>query len=93
MTKTDLAQKIAKDTDLSKKEATWALNSFMDNVAVELKKEGGKVTLTGFGTFTKVKREARKGRNPQTGASIHIKARNVIKFKPGKDLIENVNIG
>ncbi len=93
MTKTDLAQKIAEDTNISKKDATFAVNSFMDNVAKELKKKDGKVTLVGFGTFSKVKRKAREGRNPQTGAPLVISARNAIKFKPGKDLIENVNIG
>jgi DNA-binding protein HU-beta len=51
-----------------------------------LKKKGGKVTLVGFGTFQKARQKARKGRNPQTGAPIKIKARNVVKFKAGKGL-------
>ncbi|WP_370575665.1 HU family DNA-binding protein [Methanomethylovorans sp.] len=49
-----------------------------------------KVTLVGFGTFSKAKRAARKGRNPQTGAAIKIKARTVVKFKAGKKLKEAV---
>jgi DNA-binding protein HU-beta len=51
-----------------------------------LKKKDGKVTLVGFGTFAKIRRKARKGRNPQTGDPIKIKACNVVKFKAGKKL-------
>jgi len=90
MTKADLVQKIADDADISKIAANSALNSFLDNVTKELKKKEGKVTLVGFGTFTKVKRKARQGRNPQTGAPIKIKACNVIKFRPGKNLKETI---
>ncbi len=90
MTKADLVQKIADDSNISKMAANLALNSFLDNVTKELKKKEGKVTLVGFGTFTKVKRKARQGRNPQTGAPIKIKACNVIKFKPGKNLRETI---
>jgi len=90
MTKADLVQKIADDADISKIAANSALTSFLDNVTKELKKKEGKVTLVGFGTFTKVKRKARQGRNPQTGAPIKIKACNVIKFRPGKNLRETI---
>jgi DNA-binding protein HU-beta len=55
-----------------------------------LKKKDGKVTLVGFGTFQKVRRKARKGRNPQTGAPLKIKATNVVKFRPGKKLRDAV---
>ena len=48
------------------------------------------MTLVGFGTFMKVRRKARKGRNPQTGEVIKIKAANVVKFKPGKKLRDAV---
>jgi DNA-binding protein HU-beta len=48
------------------------------------------VTLVGFGTFQKTRRKARKGRNPQTGEAIKIKAKNVVKFKPGKKLSESI---
>jgi DNA-binding protein HU-beta len=86
MTKADLVEKAAKDAGISKVAATAALNSFMDNVTKALKKKEGKVTLVGFGTFSKVRRKARKGRNPQTGAPIKIKATNVVKFRAGKKL-------
>jgi DNA-binding protein HU-beta len=86
MTKAELVEKAAKDAGISKVAASAALNSFMANVTKALKKKDGKVTLVGFGTFSKVRRKARKGRNPQTGQPIKIKATNVVKFRPGKKL-------
>jgi DNA-binding protein HU-beta len=62
----------------------------MDSVTKALKKKNGKVTLVGFGTFQKVRRKARKGRNPQTGQAIKIKATNVVKFRPGKKLRDSI---
>ncbi len=90
MTKAELVDKIAKETGISKVAAAAAMSSFMDGVVKTLKKKDGKVTLVGFGTFTKVRRKARTGRNPQTGAPIKIKARSVVKFKPGKLLKDTV---
>jgi len=86
MTKAELIDKISKDAKISKVAAGAVLDSFMDNVTKTLKKKDGKVTLVGFGTFMKSRQKARKGRNPQTGAPIKIKARNVVKFKAGKQL-------
>lgn len=86
MTKAEIIAKMAKDAGISKVSATEALNSFTDSVTKALKKKNGKVTLVGFGTFAKVRRKARKGRNPQTGEAIKIKARNVVKFTVGKKL-------
>ena len=86
MTKAELVEKAAKDAKISKVAAAAALNSFMDGVTKALKKKNGKVTLVGFGTFAKIRRKARKGRNPQTGEQIKIKAANVVKFRPGKKL-------
>ena len=90
MTKAELVEKAAKDAKISKVAAAAALNSFMDGVTKALKKRNGKVTLVGFGTFSKVRRKARKGRNPQTGELIKIKASNVVKFSPGKKLKDAV---
>jgi DNA-binding protein HU-beta len=86
MTKAELVEMMAKDANISKVAAAAALDSFMANVTKALKKKDGKVTLVGFGTFAKIRRKARKGRNPQTGDSIKIKACNVVKFKAGKKL-------
>lgn len=90
MTKAELIEKMAKEADISKVAAGKALDSFVDGVTKTLKKKDGKVTLVGFGTFQKSRRKARKGRNPQTGEMIKIKARNVVKFKPGKKLRDAV---
>ncbi|MBI5845359.1 MAG: HU family DNA-binding protein [Deltaproteobacteria bacterium] len=90
MTKPELIDKMAKEASITKVQANAALASFIDSVKVTLKKKDGKLTLVGFGTFTKVRRKARTGRNPQTGAPIKIKASNAVKFKPGKGLKEAV---
>ena len=86
MTKAELIEHVAKDAGISKAAANKALDSFIDGIKKALKKKDGKVTLVGFGTFSKVHRKARTGRNPQTGAKITIKARNAVKFTPGKAL-------
>ena len=86
MTKAELVELMAKDAGVSKSAAAAALDSFMAQVTKALKKKNGKVTLVGFGTFSKMRRKARKGRNPQTGDPIKIKAANVVKFRPGKKL-------
>ncbi len=90
MTKAELVEKMAKDAGISKAAANKALNSFIDCVKKALKKKDGKVTLVGLGTFSKVRRKARTGRNPQTGAKIKIKASNAVKFKAGKALKDAV---
>jgi DNA-binding protein HU-beta len=86
MTKAELIEKMAKDAKITKVAAGAALESFMSNVTKALKKRDGKVTLVGFGTFKKVYRKTRKGRNPRTGKQIKIKGKNVVKFKAGKAL-------
>jgi len=86
MTKAELIEKMAEDAGISKAAANKALDSFVDSATKALKKKDGKITLTGFGTFSKVRRKARKGRNPATGEEIKIKARNAVTFKPGKAL-------
>ena len=86
MTKADLIDKMAKDAEISKVAAKAALESFFDGVKKGLKKRNSRVTLVGFGTFRKVYRKTRMGRNPQTGEKIKIKGRNTITFKPGKSL-------
>jgi DNA-binding protein HU-beta len=90
MTKAELVEKMAKDAGITKTAAGQALASFTEGVTKALKKKDGKVTLVGFGTFSKVRRKARKGRNPQTGDTIKIKARNAVKFKAGKALKDAV---
>jgi DNA-binding protein HU-beta len=88
MTKAEIIEQMAKDAGISKAAAQKALESFINGVTEALKKKEGKVTLVGFGTFQKTRRKARMGRNPQTGESIKIKAKNVVKFRAGKKLIK-----
>ena len=90
MTKAELIEQMAKDAKISKAAAGAALNSFIGGITQALKKKDGKVTLVGFGTFSKGRRKARKGRNPRTGEQIKIKASNTVKFKAGKKLKDAV---
>ena len=90
MNKTELVAAMAEQTNLSKKDAEAALKAFIDVVSEELKK-GEKVQLVGFGTFEVSEREAREGRNPQTGETMEIKASKTPKFKAGKALKDMMN--
>ncbi|MEM8526879.1 MAG: HU family DNA-binding protein [Bacteroidota bacterium] len=90
MNKGDLVSKIAEKTGLSKSQSSEALNATLDAVSEALK-DGDKVTLIGFGTFSLSLRKERPGRNPQTGATITIPAKVSAKFKPGKELSEAVD--
>ena len=90
MNKGELVSKMANDAKISKAQAESALNSYMKSTEDTLKK-GGKITLVGFGTYSVSKRAARNGRNPQSGKPIKIAARNVVKFKAGKQLSGKVN--
>jgi DNA-binding protein HU-beta len=89
MHKTDLIKEIANQTGLSQKDAGAALEAFLKATTKALKKADS-VTLIGFGTFKVVKTAARKGRNPQTGKEIQIKASKRVKFSAGKALKDSV---
>ncbi len=92
MTKTDLIEAIAEEAELSKSKAADALNATIESITKSLNaKKDGKVTITGFGTFSITRRKARQGVNPQTGQKIKIKASNAVKFKAGKTLKDSVN--
>ena len=90
MNKTELIEIIAKNADISKAAAGRALDATVTAVQQTLKK-GNMVTLVGFGTFYVGKRAARNGRNPQTGATLKIKAAKVPKFRAGKSLKDALN--
>ncbi len=90
MNKTDLIDHIATEADISKAAAGRALDALIGGVKATLK-QGGTVTLVGFGTFAVTDRPARVGRNPRTGAEIKIKKAKVPKFRPGKGLKDTVN--
>jgi DNA-binding protein HU-beta len=82
MNKTELIDAIAKDSGLSRADSARAIESLVTTVQKTLKK-GDEVAVTGFGKFSVVKRGARTGRNPQTGAPLKIKASKGPKFTPG----------
>lgn len=90
MNKSDLIDAMAADAGITKAAAKKALDSFLGNVEGTLKK-GDRVSLVGFGSWSVSKRAARDGRNPQTGKTIRIAAKNVVKFKPGAGLQDSVN--
>ncbi len=89
MNKSELIEALAKNTQLTKVDVESVLNGMIDTVKKTIKK-GDDVTLIGFGTFTKTKRKARMGRNPQTGKEIKIPAMTVPKFRPGREFKDAV---
>lgn len=80
--KSELVDAIAAGADLSKREAESALNSMLDVVQGAVAK-GDKVTLPGFGSWSRTDRKARMGRNPRTGEPVQIKASKGVKFTAG----------
>ncbi|MBU1027013.1 MAG: HU family DNA-binding protein [Candidatus Margulisbacteria bacterium] len=90
MNKQQLISQVAKQCKLPKSQIMTMADSMFDTIEKSLKK-GQDVRLVGFGTWKKSKRKARTGRNPQTGKSIKIPARNVVKFKAGQALLEMIN--
>jgi DNA-binding protein HU-beta len=90
MNKTELIDAMAADAGITKAAAKKSLESFLGNVEKSLKK-GNRVSLVGFGSWAVNRRNAREGRNPSTGQTIQIAAKNVVKFKAGSDLASAVN--
>lgn len=89
MTKMDLIEAVASRSGLTKADAGRAVEAMIDSISGALAK-GEKVTVTGFGTFEVRQRAARMGRNPQTGAPLHIAATKTPAFKSGKGLKDAV---
>jgi DNA-binding protein HU-beta len=90
MNKAELIDAIAASAKISKADAGRSLDATIEAVTKALKK-GDRVALVGFGSFSVAKRNARTGRNPQTGKTIQIKAKKVAKFKAGAELAKTVN--
>lgn len=87
MNKTEFINAVAEKSGLSKVDAKKAVEAFVETVSSELK-EGGKVALLGFGSFSVAEKYARKGVNPKTKQPIEIPARKSVKFKAGAELTE-----
>ena len=90
MNKAQLVEQLANETKVTKADCERILDHTIDYIKKAVKK-GDDVTLVGFGTFTRSKRKARTGRNPQTGEAIKVPACTVPKFRPGKAFKEFVN--
>ena len=90
MNKQALVESIAKKHGLSKVASNEIINTVLDDIKGSVKK-GKAVQLIGFGTWKKSRRKARTARNPQTGEAIKVKARNVVKFTPGKAFKDLLN--
>jgi DNA-binding protein HU-beta len=90
MNKAALISKISNDAEITRAAAATAIDSLVEGITGSLKR-GQRVTLVGFGTWSTSKRKARTGRNPQTGQSIKIKAKTVVRFKAGADLNKKIN--
>lgn len=89
MNKTELINAIAQDAELTKTDAKKAVEGVMTAISSSLEK-GEKVSLVGFGSFSIGERKARTGRHPQTGKTIKIAAKKVVKFKAGAELNSNL---
>jgi len=90
MNKAELIDAIAAEAGLSKADAKKALDAFVGATTNALK-SGDRISLVGFGSFSVSSREARTGRNPQTGKEIKIAAKKVVRFKAGAELSGAVN--
>lgn len=87
--KKDIAAAVADQLGITKKDAEAAVNAVFDEIAATLK-DGGEVTLSGFGKFVVMDKPARQGVNPATGEKIEIAASKALKFKPAKALKDEI---
>lgn len=90
MNKKELIDSIAEKAGINKTDAEGALNATVEAIS-DCLRQGDKITLVGFGTFSVSTREARQGRNPQNGKAITIPAKKTVKFKSGSKLAEAIN--
>jgi integration host factor subunit beta len=90
MTKAELVEEVAKTAQLTKKHAELIVNTVFESIVNSLK-DGEKIELRGFGSFRIRQRGPRIGRNPKTGAKVHVPSKKIPYFKPGKDLKEMLN--
>ncbi len=90
MTKAELVDQVARNTQLTKKHAEVMVNTVFDSIVGSLK-DGEKIELRGFGSFRIRQRGSRTGRNPKTGAKVDVPSKSIPYFKPGKELRELLN--
>lgn len=90
MTKAELVDEVARNVQLTKKQAETIVNLVFDSI-VESLRAGEKIELRGFGSFRLRSRKSRLGRNPKTGARVDVPSKKIPYFKPGKELKELIN--
>jgi len=90
LTKADLVQEVARAVEVTRKEAEIIVGAVLDSM-VESLQQGEKIELRGFGSFRIRQRGSRMGRNPKTGARVHVPAKRIPYFKPGRELREGLN--
>jgi len=90
MTKAELVEEVANESELTKKDAEVIVQTVLDSITESLQR-GEKIELRGFGSFRIRNRSSRLGRNPKTGDSVSVPAKKVPYFKPGKEIRELVN--
>jgi integration host factor subunit beta len=91
MTKAELVEEVASQSDLTKKDAEVIVQTVLDSITESLQK-GEKIELRGFGSFRIRNRASRQGRNPKTGSSVTVPAKKVPYFKPGKEIKDLINV-
>ena len=91
MTKAELVEEVANQSDLTKKDAEVIVQTVLDSITDSLHK-GEKIELRGFGSFRIRNRSSRQGRNPKTGSGVSVPAKKVPYFKPGKELKDLINL-
>ena len=90
MTKAELVEEVANQSELTKKDAEVIVQTVLDSITSSLQR-GEKIELRGFGSFRLRERGARMGRNPKTGVKVSVPAKKIPYFKPGKELKELIN--
>ena len=90
MTKAELVEEVAKESDLTKKDAEVIVQTVLDGITEALQRGEG-VELRGFGSFRIRSRSPRQGRNPKTGSNVSVPQKRVTYFKPGKELRDIIN--
>ena len=89
MTKKEIVKTISEDVGLTQLKTKEVVQKTFDAIAVTLV-EHGRIELRNFGVFEVKKREPRKARNPRTGAEVYVPAKNVVTFKPGKEMADKI---
>jgi integration host factor subunit beta len=90
MTKAELVEEVASQSELTKKDAEVIVQTVLDSITESLQR-GEKIELRGFGSFRIRNRSSRQGRNPKTGNGVNVPAKNVPYFKPGKEIKDLIN--